>query len=63
MTNINLDRIFFLKVAEARDLQEQGHVGLVSINAKTLTVLVDQDVYWSADDAMEPRHPTTADIA
>ena len=62
MTNINLDRIFHLKLAEAADLQAQGHVGAVTCNVRTLTVWVDGDVYWCADDAMEPRHPTTVDI-
>lgn len=62
MTHTNLDQLYQRKVREAADLQAQGLVRVVTCNTRTLTVWVDGDVYWCADDEMTQRHPTTADI-
>ena len=62
MKTINLDSLYRQKVREASELQACGQVRLVTMNAKTLAVWCDGDLYWSADEEMQARHPTTADI-
>lgn len=62
MKTTNLDSLYRQKVREASELQAAGQVGLVTMNAKTLAVWCDGELYWSADSEMHNRHPTTADI-